>query len=71
MMNQIGASTPSVNDDVVSALVMGGGDSVVAGYNKEEGVVNLLFSSESRFHCFAGMFVFIFLFSLEALFVCF
>ena len=46
MMNQIGASAPSgANDDVVgttSALVMGASDPVVAGYNKDEGVVNLL-----------------------------
>ena len=47
MMNQIGASAPSgANDDVVgttSALVMGSSDPVVAGYNKDEGVVKLLF----------------------------
>ena len=57
MMNQIGASAPSgANDDVVgttSALVMGASDPVVAGYNKDEGVVNLLlvltyFSSRLR-----------------------
>ena len=46
MMNQIGASAPSgANDDVVgttSALVMGSSDPVVAGYNKDEGVVTLL-----------------------------
>ena len=62
MMNQIGASTPS-GDDVVgttSALVMGAGDSVVAGYNKDEGVVNLLYSSVSRFHNLPGMLVSIF-----------
>ena len=48
MMNQIGASAPPKGDDVVgttSALVMGASDPVVAGYNKDEGVVNLLFSS--------------------------
>ena len=47
MMNQIGASAPSgANDDNVgttSALVMGASDPVVAGYNKNEGVVTLLF----------------------------
>ena len=46
MMNQIGASAPSgANDDNVgttSALVMGASDPVVAGYNKNEGVVGLL-----------------------------
>ena len=49
MMNQIGASAPS-GDDVVgttSALVMGASDAVVAGYNKDEGVVNLSFRSQS------------------------
>ena len=46
MMNQIGASKSVANDDNVgttSALVMGASDPVVAGYNKNEGVVILLF----------------------------
>ena len=54
MMNQIGASTPPGGDDdgvTTSALVMGGGDHVVAGYSKDEGVVNLLYF-ETRFMFF-------------------
>ena len=72
MMNQIGASAPSGDSvDVVgttSALVMGASDSVVAGYNKDEGVVNLLYSSESRIHNFSGMLVFVLFISPKAAF---
>ena len=46
MMNQIGASAPpadpfDVGGGTASAPFMSGGDPVVAGYNKSEGVVNL------------------------------